>query len=154
MSTLITGVSPAASASTTLHPLPRQREQIVLYPYGIHAWGAPTDQSSGARERLPGVRPLPAVVPLQCGGVRARPRPNHRGRGPHPAGWLTVVRPHPDTRRRTPDVAAPDKDARPLFSFPPKRRMIEIHAGAPAEKFAGSEDPVSHRRRSSLFSGS
>jgi hypothetical protein len=29
--------------------------------------------------------------------------------------------------------------------------MIKIHAGAPAEKFAGSDDPVSHRRRSSLF---
>jgi hypothetical protein len=41
-----------------------------------------------------------------------------------------------------------------LFSFSPKSRMIEIHAGAPAEKFAGSKDPASHRRRSSLFSES
>src|SRR5215213_8447947 len=38
-----------------------------------------------------------------------------------------------------------------LFHFGAEGRMIEIHAGAPAEKFAGSEDPAPHRRRPSLF---
>lgn len=49
------------------------------------------------------------------------------------------------TNREVPSVACL------LFSFSPKRRMIGVHAGAPAEKFAGSDDPASHRRRSSLF---
>jgi hypothetical protein len=33
-----------------------------------------------------------------------------------------------------------------LFHFLAKRRMIEIHAGAPAETFAGTDDPAPHRR--------
>jgi hypothetical protein len=40
------------------------------------------------------------------------------------------------------------------FQFRPKRRMIRVHAGAPAEKFAGNDDPAPHRRRPSLFPGS